>query len=150
QAAPQVVRGRLQAAQPRLVRQEAVRLVGEDEQLDVHLLLAQVHHETDTFREGHLRVVVAVNHQDGRAPGLDRGDRGRVAGELRRVAAGQRVVAGLEVADDDVPVVDAVDVHAGGEQVGGAGQAERGQVAAVRAAPQPDAVRIDVGPPPQV
>src|SRR5262249_50085585 len=102
------------------------------------------------LREGHLRVVVAVNHQHGRAPGLDRGDRRGLPGQFRHFGTFEHVVGRLEIADDDVPVVHAVDVHAGGEQVRGAGQAERGQVAAVRAAPQPAAVRIDVGPLSQV
>ena len=50
-----------------------------------------------------------------------------------------------EALDRAVPVVDAVDVHAGGEQVGRPREAERGEVAAVGAAPQPDAVPVHAG-----
>ena len=44
-----------------------------------------------------------------------------------------------------IPAVHAVDVDAGGEDVGIPAERERRQVAAIRSAPDADAFRIDVG-----
>ena len=63
--------------------------------------------------------------------------------ELRIV---QPVVVGQERVDAFVPVVDAVHVHAGREHVGRTRESHRGEIAAVRAAPQADARRVDVRP----
>ena len=43
------------------------------------------------------------------------------------------------------PLVDAVEVDAGGEDVGVAGEGERGEVAAVASAPDADVGGVDVG-----
>src|SRR6185503_10334333 len=59
--------------------------------------------------------------------------------------ADQRVRQLLGV-DRGHAIVNAVDVDAGGEDVGGTAQRQRRQEAAVRAAPDADAARIDVGP----
>src|SRR3989304_6297521 len=55
-----------------------------------------------------------------------------------------RLIARDEISDDPVPVVDSVDVYPGGEEVGGAGEPERGEIAAVRPAPEGDAIGVDV------
>ena len=41
--------------------------------------------------------------------------------------------------------MDAVEVDAGGEEIGGAGEGEGGEVAAVTASPDADAGRVDIG-----
>src|SRR5262249_52935095 len=56
-----------------------------------------------------------------------------------------RVVGRLPHFDLVVPVVHAVEVDAGGEEIRRLGQRERGEVPAVRAAPGGDAIGIDVG-----
>ena len=42
------------------MRQEAVRLVGENQLLHIHLLLPQILHQTNTFLKRNIGVVVAV------------------------------------------------------------------------------------------
>jgi hypothetical protein len=61
--------------QPALVRQKIVDLVGKDQLLQQHLLLAQVLHQVNALVERHITVVVAMNDQHRRTPGLDMGDR---------------------------------------------------------------------------
>src|SRR5439155_1646657 len=63
-------RRRLVCRDPMRVRQEIVDVVREDQQLDVDLLLPQGARELHRLAELHVAVVVAVDQQHRRAPGL--------------------------------------------------------------------------------
>src|SRR5216684_2862413 len=56
------------------------------------------------------------------------------------------LIGGHEVGDLRVPVVHAVNVHAGGKQIRSASKPERGEVAAIATAPEPDAAGVHVRP----
>ena len=103
--------------------------------------------EIHGLMEIHVAIVVSVNEQDRRFPRRDRGDRRRLERDLQRLpqigfvmpspAIARACMFGVD--GPAIPVVDAVDVHAGGEHVGVAAERERRQVAAVRSAPDADA-----------
>src|SRR6267378_3844732 len=56
------------------------------------------------------------------------------------------LIEGHEVRDLRVPVVHAVNVHASGKQIRSASKPERGEVAAIATAPEPDAAGVHVRP----
>src|SRR3990172_2073219 len=96
------------------------------------------------FAERHVPIVVAMDEKHGGAPagdGCHGGGFERASGHLGVLL---RLIARDEISDDHVPVVDSVDVYPGGEEVGGAGDPERGEIAAVRPAPEGDAIGVDV------
>src|ERR1044071_6405808 len=141
------VRGRRVGAEPVAVEEEVVHVVGEDDLLELDVLLAQTAHEVYGLREGDVALVVAVDEEHGRAPLLDGADGRRFERDLLRVAA---VVVDPRSARDALrPVVHAVHVYARGKEVGVARQSQRRQVASVRAAPEPDALVVDVRAAPQ-
>ena len=99
----------------------------------------------DGFGEGNVAVVVALDEEDRRAPRADGRKRRRFPSESRGIGAFRGFVRRGEGGNLRVPIVDAVHIDAGSEEIGGAGEAESGQVAAIAAAPQADARGIDVG-----
>src|SRR5205085_4028213 len=127
-------------AQPVLVAQEVVYLVGEDELLKLNVLLAQAAHERDRLTESDVAIIVAVNQEDVRTPLVDRKDRRRLARNLRAL---RRVERHAQARDQHAPIVDAVQVNTGGEEIGIARKAERRQIAAIRAAPETDVLWIN-------
>ena len=135
---------RVIAAQPGGMPQETVDLVGQDELLEIHALLAERIRHRDRLAEIHIAIVVAVNQQHRRAPRTHARHRRRFE---RRAAASSRAPPAEFAAAmaTCTPIVDAVEIHAGGKQARSARQPERRQVAAVRPAPQADPRRVDVG-----
>src|SRR5579872_7236609 len=72
--------------------QEAVDFVGEDVLLEGRALSAKSCGEADGVGELHVAVVVALDQQDGRTPGLYRRHRGRFKGDAGGVLIGVGVV----------------------------------------------------------
>ncbi len=127
-------------------------LVGEDEFVDGDVAGAESFGEDGGLRVGYVGVVVAMDQEDGRAPAIDGGDGrtgagfggdGVLLGEGALLRAGAQLPVGRVVFE--IPVVHAVEVDASGEEVGVAGQGEGGEIAAVAAAPDADALGIDTG-----
>ena len=111
------VRRRFVAADPVLMSQEVVHFVGQHELLDFDLPFPQLDDQVDRLDERHVAVVVSMDQQHRRLPGVDGGERRRAEGAAREVGVVVNAVIGHERADALVPVVHAVEVHAGGEQV---------------------------------
>src|SRR5437879_1263757 len=65
--------GRVIRAEPVRVREEVVHFVGEHELLDRDALLAERRRELDRLAELYVAVVVPVDQEHGRTPGLHRG-----------------------------------------------------------------------------
>src|SRR5665213_649704 len=144
------VGGGLVGGEPVLVEQEAVDFVGEDEFFDVDVAGAEGVGEHGGLGVGDLGVVVAVDEEDRRLP----------LGDVRhwRTCVGQcgDFFLSFECGAGAVepirpcvifagPLVDAVEVDAGSEEVGVAGEGERGEVAAVASSPDADVGGVDVG-----
>src|ERR1044072_7485404 len=122
--------------EPVAVQEKVMHFVREDELLELDVLLAEPPREVNHLAEGDVAVVVALNQKDGRAPLLDGGDGRGFERDLLRVAA---VVVNPGSAGDALrPVVAAVPVNSGGEEVGVARESEGRQVPAVGAAPESD------------
>lgn len=119
-------------------------LIGKDQLLEGDALGPQSLGQIHALSKGDVAVVVSVDQQHGRPPGLDRGHRRGLEREARQVLALLGLVGRLEVRDDPVPVVDSVEVHAGSEEARRAREPECRQVTAVRPAPQADPVRGDI------
>src|ERR1700722_5430555 len=124
--------------QPTLVAQEAMYFVGKDQVLVVNSLPVQCLDEPHGFREGHIAVIVAVNQQHGRAPRRHRTD-GRGSERRRQIIGG-----GVECVEITpaafretpiMPIMHAVQVDTGGEQIRVARQPQGRHIAAVAAAP---------------
>ena len=138
--------GGLVGGEPILVEQEAVEFVGEDEFLDGDVVGAQGFGEDRGLGVGDVGVVVAVDQEDGRTPAVDGGDGGTGAGlGGDGVHLGEGALLPVGGVVFEVPVVNAVEVDAGGEEVGVAREGEGGEIAAVAAAPYADAFGVDAG-----
>src|SRR5262245_10786101 len=136
------LRRRVVNLQPVTVQQEVMNLVGEDDHFVRDFQLAQPPRQIHSLREGHVAVVVTVNQQHRRAPFFDRADGRRFKGDLDRVAVA--VFDPVRARNSQRPIVTAVQVNPGGEEVGVAGQTERRQKAAVTASPQSDPRLVNV------
>src|SRR5438105_14778613 len=101
--------------EPVAVEEEVVHLIGEDELLELDVLLAQTPREVNHLAEGDVAVVVALYEEDGRAPLRDGADGRRFERDLLRVAVA--VVNPRSAGDALRPVVHAVEVNARGEEV---------------------------------
>src|SRR5580704_8832097 len=122
------------------MEEKIVDLVGEDELLDGDAACTEAGHQIDGLREVDVAVVVAMDEENRRFPGVDRADwRGIVGqfGEFGRDVFAVPIVGG--------PIVDAVEVHTCGEDVGVVRETHGGEEAAIAAAPEADAGRVDVG-----
>jgi hypothetical protein len=132
--------------EPVFVEQEAVELVGEDELVDGDVAGAEGLSEDGGLGVGDVGIIVAVDEEDGRAPMVDGGD-GRAepgpGGDGILLGEGALLPVGGVVFE--VPVVDTVEVDAGGEEVGVTREAQSGEVATVAATPDADALGIDAG-----
>ena len=138
--------GGLVGGKPVLVEQEAVDFVGEDEFFDGNVTGAQGLGEDGGLGVGDVGVVIAVDEKDGRTPEVDGGDGGAGAGfGGDGVLLGEGTLLPVGGVVFEVPVVDAVEVDAGGEEVRVARQGEGGEIAAVAAAPDADAFGVDAG-----
>src|ERR1035437_5527400 len=71
QLPPEEIDRRMVTAQPGGMPQEAVDLVGQDELLEIHTLLAERIRERDGLAEVDVAIVVAVNHQHRGAPTVE-------------------------------------------------------------------------------
>src|SRR5665213_747062 len=141
------VGGGLVGGEPVLVEQEAVDFVGEDEFFDVDVAGAEGVGEHGGLGVGDFGVVVAVYEEHGRLPLGYIGHWRRSVGNggdffLRGEGAAEPVGGGVVFAG---PLVDAVEVDAGGEEVGVASEGERGEVAAIASTPYADVGDVDVG-----
>src|SRR5437870_4054232 len=65
------------SGQPIFVQQKIVNVVGKNELFDLDAFLAEARDEIDGLGEINVAVVVAVNEQDGRLPGIHSGHRRR-------------------------------------------------------------------------
>ena len=104
--------------EPSPVQKKIMNLVRENQLIEGHALFAQRLGQVDHLGEGDVAIIVAVNEEDGRFPGVDGGDWGRLVrefGELGRNIFAVPVIGG--------PIVDAVEINAGGEDVGVAAEA---------------------------
>ena len=59
---------------PAFFGQETVDFVGKDELLKIDALFTQSFDERDSLVEGNVAIVIAVDQQNGRAPGADGGE----------------------------------------------------------------------------
>ena len=57
--------------EPRSMQEEIVNFVGKNELFELDILFAQGFGEIDGFGEGDVAVVVALDEENGRAPGAD-------------------------------------------------------------------------------
>src|SRR5260370_15422386 len=124
------------------VEEKIVHVVGKDELLDGYTASAQAGDEVDRLGEVDAAVVIAVDEKDRRFPGVDRSDRRRLVselGQLRWNIFAIPIVGG--------PVVNAVEVHAGSENIGVARQTHGGEESAVTATPQAHPPRVHTRPP---
>src|SRR5207253_11207597 len=98
--------------------------------------------EVDRLREIDVAVVVALDEQYGRFPAAHGRDRRGIEGDLHGLVDVALFVALRllveELRDVAGPVVDAVEVDSGLEDVGVAGEPHRGEIAAVGASPDAD------------
>ena len=111
------------------MQKKIVDVVGKDELLDLDAFFAKASREVYGLREIDVAVVVAVNKQDGRLPGTHRCDGRGIVGQFRELG---RDIFSVPVVGG--PIVDAVKIDAGGEEVGVASQAERGEIATITSA----------------
>src|SRR5215831_13464896 len=125
--------------QPVAVQKKIVNLVGEDQLLDFDALVAKAGGEVHGLREIDVAIIVAVNEEDGRLPGINGGDRRRVVRQFRQV--GRNVLAIPVVGG---PIVHAVKIHAGSKEIRVAPQAECSEIAAVASTPEADALGVNV------
>jgi len=123
-----------------------VEFVGEDELLDGNAMGAQGFGEGGGLGVGDVRVVIAVDQEDGRPPVVDGSDGAAGAGFGRDgVHLGEGALFPVGGVVFEVPVVDAVEVDTGGEEVGVAREGEGGEIATVAAAPYADTFGVDAG-----
>src|SRR6266446_2278073 len=130
------IAGRVICLEPRTMQQKIVNLVRENKLFDVHVALAKARGEVHGLREVHITIIVAMNKEHRRFPGVNGGDGRRVVGELgelRRNIFAVPIVGG--------PIMHAMQIDTSGEEVRIARQAQRGEVAAVTAAPETDSRR---------
>ena len=106
------------------MQQEAVHFVGEDERFVWHVVRAEGPGEVDRFAEGHVAVVVPMDEQDRRFPVFDVRHWRRLEGPLTGGLFLRRRIVPGNVLPNGGPVVDAVEIHAGREQIGGPSEAE--------------------------
>src|SRR4051812_27031103 len=92
EVAVEEVGGGMKGLEPAAVGEEGVDLVGHNELLDRDASLAEVLDKADGLAEGDVAVVVAVDHEDGSAPVLHRGDGRGLEGEPRPVVLDARIV----------------------------------------------------------
>ena len=64
-------RGGMESPEPVLVGQKAVHFVRKDELLDLDITLPKPLGQVHAFAEGNITVVVAVDEEHGRAPGIE-------------------------------------------------------------------------------
>src|SRR5260221_11849247 len=74
--------------EPISVQQEIVHVVRENELLDLHALFAEAGNKIDGLREVDIAIVVTVDEQGGRLPGVHCGDRRRIMRELVELGGG--------------------------------------------------------------
>ena len=95
-------------------------------------------HQPHGFREGHVTIIVAVNQQHGRAPRRHRTD-GRGSERRRQIVGGGvqsvKITPAALPETPIMPIVHAVQIDAGGEQIRVARKPQRRHIAAVAAAP---------------
>jgi hypothetical protein len=127
------------------VQEEAVDLIGKDELLHRDVTGAEGVGQGGGLGVGYVGVVVAVDKKNGRRPVGQVGEWGAgksFGSEGVLLGVGTALpVAGVIF---EVPVVNAVEVDAGGEEVGVAGEGEGGEIASVTASPDADAGGVDV------
>src|SRR6266404_249723 len=119
--------------EPRTMQQKIVDLVRENELFDVHVALAKARGEVHGLREVHIAIVVAMNKKHWRFPGVNVGHGRRVVGEFGEL--GRNIFAVPIVGG---PIVHTMQIDTGGEEVRITRQAQRGEEAAVTAAPETD------------
>src|SRR3954471_10395270 len=128
------VGGGVISGQPVAIQKKIVDIVGENQLFERYAARAQPGDEIDGLREIDIAIVVAVDEEHGRLPGVDRSDRGRVVGELGEL--GRNILAVPIVGG---PIVDAVKIDTGGKNVGVAAEAEGGEVSPVASTPEANA-----------
>src|ERR1017187_1966850 len=84
---PEEIGRRMVTAQPGIMPQEAVDLVGQDELLEIDALLAQRIGERDGLAEVDVTIVIAVDQQHRRAPRSHARHGRRFEGGARRVGS---------------------------------------------------------------
>ena len=115
------------------MQQKIVDLVRKNELFDVHIAFAKARDEVHGLREIHITIIVAMNKEHRRFPGVNGVDGRRVVGELGEL---RRNIFSVPIVSR--PIVHAVEIDTGGEEVRIAREAQRGEVAAVTAAPETD------------
>src|SRR5215470_13984937 len=118
------VRGRVIRREPVLMQKKVVNFVWENELFDFDAAGAEARYEIDGLREVNVAIVVAVNEENGRFPGVDRSN-GR--GFMRKLGQLGRDVFAVPIVS--WPIVNTVNVHTGGENVRVAAKAHRCEIA---------------------
>src|SRR5919201_2494226 len=96
------------------MQQEIMDLVGEYQLFEGDVALSERLDQLHRLVEIHIAVVVSVDEQDRRSPGIHGRDRGGFAGDAYRLGRS----GGTEVeAAEHRPVVNTMDIDTGGEQV---------------------------------
>ena len=100
-------------------------------------------HEIEALRESDPRVMIAVDDQDWRLPTSERED--RRGGNREPHVSGVPSAVWLLRAEGGAPIVNAMDIHTSREESRIARQRQCSEIPTVRASPNRDARRIDVG-----
>src|SRR6185437_3139830 len=138
--------GALVAGKPVVMQDEIVDLVREDELVDGDAASAEGVGETRSLLVGDVGIVIAVNEEDGRFPAVD-GSHGRACmgdgGDalLLGERAAQPVRCSVVLAR---PLVHAVVVDAGSEEIAVARESQRSEVAAITTATDANARLVDI------
>ena len=69
------ITGRMIGLEPRAVQEKIVDFIGENELFDVHITHAKPRDEIHRLREINVAIVVTMNKEHWRLPGIDRSDR---------------------------------------------------------------------------
>lgn len=96
--------------------------IGKNELFDVHITCAKPRDEIHCLREIYVAIIITMNKEHWRLPGIDRSDRRGVVGEFAEL--GRNILAVPVVGG---PIVNAVEVDSGGEELGIARKPQRGE-----------------------
>src|SRR5258706_12626870 len=129
------------SGEPVAMQQKIVHVIRENELLDNDAASAQARDEIDRLREVDVAIVIAVDEKHRRLPCFDGGDWRRLVSEL-----GQRRRNVLSIPIVRGPIVNAVEIDAGSEDIRVTREAHRGEEPTVTATPKADTRRIDIGP----
>src|ERR1700738_3512868 len=126
--------------EPIAMQQKIVHVIWENELLDDYAASAQAGDKINRLREVDVAIVIAVDEKHRRLPRFNGGDRGRLVSELGQLL---RNVFAIPIIRG--PIVNAVEVYPGGEDIRIAREAHGREEPAVATAPKANSRGIDIG-----